>query len=42
MALNLFKLEKLKIIQDIHAERAEQPHLNELVSGDDDSNEPRS
>jgi ribosome-binding factor A len=30
-----------KIIQDIHAERAEHPHLNELIAGDDDSNEPR-
>ncbi len=30
-----------QIIQDIHAERAELPHLNELVSGDDDSHEPR-
>ena len=31
-----------QIILDIHAERAENPHLNELVSGDDDSNEPRN
>jgi ribosome-binding factor A len=31
-----------QIIQDIHAERAENPHLNELVSGDDDSHEPRN
>ena len=31
-----------QIIQDIQAERAEHPHLNELVSGDDDSNEPRN
>ena len=30
-----------QIIQDIQAERAEHPHLSELVSGDDDSNEPR-
>ena len=30
-----------QIIQDIQAERAEHPHLNELVSGDDDSHEPR-
>jgi ribosome-binding factor A len=29
-----------RIIQDIHAERTEHPHLNELP-GDDDSNEPR-
>ena len=29
-----------QIIQDIQAERADHPHLNELVSGDDDSNEP--
>ena len=28
-----------RIIQDIQAERADHPHLNELVSGDDDSNE---
>jgi ribosome-binding factor A len=31
-----------RILQDIQAERAEHPHLNELVSGDDDSNEPRN
>lgn len=31
-----------RIIQDIHAERAENPHLNELFTGDDDSDEPRS
>jgi ribosome-binding factor A len=30
-----------RIIQDIQAERAEHPHLNELIAGDDDSNEPR-
>lgn len=30
-----------KIIQDIRAERAEHPHLNELVAGDDDTSEPR-
>ena len=30
-----------RIIQDIHAERAEHPHLDELAAGDDDSNEPR-
>ena len=30
-----------RIIQDMHAERAEHPHLNELAAGDDDSNEPR-
>ena len=30
-----------QIIQDIRAERAEHPHLETLVSGDDDSNEPR-
>lgn len=31
-----------QIIQDIQAERAENPHLNDLVSGDDDSHEPRN
>ena len=31
-----------RIIQEIHAERAENPHLNELAAGDDDSNEPRN
>jgi ribosome-binding factor A len=31
-----------RIIQDIHTEREEHPHLNELAAGDDDSNEPRS
>jgi ribosome-binding factor A len=30
-----------RIIQDIHAEREEHPHLNELIAGDDDSNEPK-
>lgn len=30
-----------QIIQDIQAERAEHPHLNDLVSGDDDNHEPR-
>ena len=30
-----------RIILDIQAERAENPHLNELATGDDDSNEPR-
>jgi ribosome-binding factor A len=30
-----------KIIQDIHTERAENPHLNELIAGDDDTSEPR-
>lgn len=30
-----------RIIQDIHTEREEHPHLNELALGDDDSNEPR-
>jgi ribosome-binding factor A len=30
-----------RIIQDIHAEREEHPHLNELAAGDDDSNEPK-
>jgi ribosome-binding factor A len=30
-----------RIILDIQAERAENPHLNDLPSGDDDSNEPR-
>jgi hypothetical protein len=30
-----------RIIQDIHAERAEHPHLNDLVSGDDDSTDTR-
>ena len=30
-----------KIIQDIHSERAENPHLNELIAGDDDTSEPR-
>lgn len=30
-----------RIIQDIHTERAENPHLNELIAGDDDSNEPQ-
>lgn len=30
-----------RIILDIQAERAEHPHLNELATGDDDSNEPR-
>lgn len=30
-----------QIIQDIQAERAEHPHLNDLVPGDDDSHEPR-
>ena len=30
-----------KIIQDIRAERAEHPHLNELAAGDDDTSEPR-
>ena len=30
-----------RIIQDIHTEREEHPHLNELAAGDDDSNEPR-
>jgi ribosome-binding factor A len=31
-----------RIIQDIHTEREEHPHLNELAAGDDDSNEPKS
>lgn len=31
-----------RIIRDIHTEREEHPHLNELAAGDDDSNEPRS
>ena len=31
-----------RIIQDIHTEREEHPHLKELAAGDDDSNEPRS
>ena len=30
-----------RIIQDIQAERAENPHLNDLIAGDDDSNEPQ-
>lgn len=30
-----------KIIQDIQAERAENPHLNELITGEDDTSEPR-
>jgi ribosome-binding factor A len=30
-----------RIILDIQAERAENPHLNDLPAGDDDSNEPR-
>ena len=30
-----------RIIRDIHTERAEHPHLNDLIAGDDDSNEPR-
>ena len=30
-----------RIIQDIQAERAEHPHLNELIAGDDDTSEPR-
>jgi ribosome-binding factor A len=30
-----------RIIQDIHAERAEHPQLNELIAGDDDTSEPR-
>ena len=30
-----------RIIQDLHAERAEHPHLNDLAAGHDDSNEPR-
>lgn len=30
-----------RILQDIHAERAEHPHLNDLIAGDDDSHEPR-
>lgn len=30
-----------KIIQEIHAERAEHPHLNDLIAGDDDTSEPR-
>jgi ribosome-binding factor A len=30
-----------RIIQDIHTEREEHPHLNDLAAGDDDSNEPR-
>ena len=30
-----------RIIRDIHAERAENPHLNDLIAGDDDSTEPR-
>lgn len=30
-----------RIIQDIHTEREEHPHLNELAAGDDDSNEPK-
>ena len=28
-----------RIILDIHAERAEHPHLNDLIAGDDDDNE---
>lgn len=28
-----------RIIQDIHAERAENPHLNDLIAGDDDDKE---
>ncbi|HVL67346.1 MAG TPA: 30S ribosome-binding factor RbfA [Vicinamibacterales bacterium] len=28
-----------RIILDIHAERAEHPHLNDLIAGDDDENE---
>lgn len=31
-----------KIILDIQAERAENPHLDDLVTGDDDGKEPRS
>jgi ribosome-binding factor A len=31
-----------RILQDIHTEREEHPHLNELAAGDDDSNEPKS
>ena len=30
-----------RIILDIQAERAEHPHLNELIAGDDDTSEPR-
>ena len=30
-----------QIIRDIQTERAENPHLNDLIAGDDDSNEPR-
>ncbi|MBA2301081.1 MAG: 30S ribosome-binding factor RbfA [Acidobacteria bacterium] len=30
-----------RIILDIQAERVENPHLNDLPAGDDDSNEPR-
>jgi ribosome-binding factor A len=30
-----------KIILDIQAERAENPHLNELITGEDDTSEPR-
>lgn len=30
-----------RIIQDIQTERAEHPHLNELITGDDDTSEPR-
>jgi ribosome-binding factor A len=30
-----------RIIRDIHTEREEHPHLNELAAGDDDSNEPK-
>ena len=30
-----------RIILDIQAERAENPHLNDLIAGDDDSTEPR-
>ena len=30
-----------RIVLDIQAERAEHPHLNDLPSGNDDSNEPR-
>jgi ribosome-binding factor A len=30
-----------RIVLDLQAERAEHPHLNDLVAGNDDSNEPR-
>jgi ribosome-binding factor A len=30
-----------RIIQDIHTEREQHPHLNELAAGDDDSNETK-